>query len=234
MLLLLALCTMCLMSPARIFIFFIWVLFLLLYFIIRVQPIIFLRRKKQIFGVRMTVKLAKSYTRLTNTQTLTQHNELNFIWLCLHQFRVFICRDYLQVKVKALRLFFFSHSLSRVDEKNAFIFNEWKKKRIKRNSNTIFVDCLPCAIFFFSFFSYLNFVFVCIAATRCFPLMHLFPLYLYKYLTENVQSKSHFIPMCTITIDIERNVIMYPDVYNNNSNTNSNTNWLNKFVEPFM
>lgn len=151
MLLLLALCTMCLMSPARIFIFFIWVLFLLLYFIIRVQPIIFLRRKKQIFGVRMTVKLAKSYTRLTNTQTLTQHNELNFIWLCLHQFRVFICRDYLQVKVKALRLFFFSHSLSRVDEKNAFIFNEWKKKRIKRNSNTIFVDCLPCAIFFFLF-----------------------------------------------------------------------------------
>lgn len=105
----------------------------------------------------------------------------------------------------------------------------WKKKRneeeekeegTKKNKNQTLFLSIVCRVPFFFLLFFSSFRLVLFVGFDAF----LFPLYLYKYLTGNVQSKSHSIPMCTITIDIERNVCYVPDTQQQ----------LNEFVEPFM
>lgn len=92
---------------------------------------------------------------------------------------------------------------------------------IRCSCRSLFVCCHFIRNLFF-----LSFIFIqsLIHSSGALLLMRLFPLYLYKYLTENVQSKSHFIPMCAITIDIERNAIMCLIIQQHR----------NKFVVPFI
>lgn len=176
-----ALCTMCLLSPARIFFssyecFFYY--FTLSFFFSFVRNQSFSWKEKSEFSVSNWQKV--TLASHTNTHA-TQWIELLFDCVYINSVCV-ICRDYLQIEVKAVRFLFFSLTLflKPMGKMPSFSMNinSWTKEKTQTKIKHYFCRLfVVCHFFLLQFWFFFLAVFVCVAR-RVVALWCIYSLYI--------------------------------------------------------